>query len=546
MAASSAGASAWNTFAATCAEDDAAKAATLRASFNDPSRVRAPVKGFETNWVPIKTSDKGGRKAGAAENANQVKNNDEMDIEMTSVSDMGSPPAKRVMTSKVASDVEVDILPSTKQIGTSTDGGCDVVGVQGSDQVKNNDEVDIDMTSESDNGCPVNQVITEPSKVNSAINQSGAGENAAVGVSSLNNATGAAAWNNFATACAENDAAKAAAYRASFNDPSRVRSAGREIQANWKPVETSNDGGRKVFAAQDHHQTKNTDEVDIDMTSESDMGSPPAKPAVPSKIAQDEKASTPPKPAVPVTQNVAPVTQSSTEDKVADGIRSKLPASLATRAHTPPKTHMKLVPDAIQNKITKFLALDKPEGRDAHLELVEMQSLSHDTEHELKRPLRLQYDKEWLAITRVFADELELNNKQARVPRCKNEAVYLKAIKESEDWVEEHVVKAGKLDIPENFVRVAPVYDPSVALLGVDGPPEYPNPQTQQFCDLIGITNKFALTPEQIEQRMAAGPPPLARPDLDPERRRGKRGGHHRGNGKKGGKNSPKNDQSSG
>lgn len=543
MAASSSGPSAWNNFAATCAGDDAVKAAEFRAAFNDPSRVRAPTKDFNTNWKQVKTSGGGDRKISVGQDANQVKNNDEIDIEMTSVSDIGSPPAKRMMTSKVASDIEVNMLPSSNQAKTTEDGGHEVVAAQSSDQVKNNDEIDIDMTSDSDNGCPVKEVNTEPSKDESAVNKSGAGEKAAVGISS-DNATGPAAWKSFAVTCAANDAVKAAAYRAAFNDPSRVRSPAREVQANWKPVDASNDGDRKVFAAQSPDQVKNNDEIDIDMTSGSEPGSPPAKQVVTSKIIQNEKGSSPTEPVVPVTRDPAPVTQSSTEDKVADGMRSKLPASLARRAHTPPEAQMKVVPEAIQNKITKFLALDKPGGRDPHLELMEIQPLSNDIKHEIQRPLRLQYDKEWLAITRVFANELELNNKQARVPRCKDEEVYLKAIKESEDWVEEHIVKAGKLDIPENFVRVAPVYDPSVPIIGVEGPPEYPNPQTQQFCDLIGITNKFALTPEQVEQRMVAGPPPLSRPDFDPERRRGKRGGHHRGRGRnKGGNNANRNHQ---
>jgi lariat debranching enzyme len=99
-------------------------------------------------------------------------------------------------------------------------------------------------------------------------------------------------------------------------------------------------------------------------------------------------------------------------------------------------------------------------------------------------------------------------------------------------WVGEHVVKPGKMMVPEDFAQTAPVYEPATGIHVARGPEEYSNPHTQAFCDLLQIPNAFHATNEERVRMMQQGPrPDSARPD----RRGGYRGGsraHGQGRGR--------------
>ena len=170
----------------------------------------------------------------------------------------------------------------------------------------------------------------------------------------------------------------------------------------------------------------------------------------------------------------------------------------------PPITELAVCPEAITNKITNFLALDKCVRGHEFLCLDEITVISDPDGIQTERPYRLQYDKEWLAITRVFAEDLILGDPTATVSLDKGGDYYRQRIIEEEAWVEEHVVQAGKLAVPENFVPTAPYFDPYVPITTQDMPPEYNNPQTEQFCDLVGVKNKFHQSEEESQCRMSA------------------------------------------
>lgn len=212
--------------------------------------------------------------------------------------------------------------------------------------------------------------------------------------------------------------------------------------------------------------------------------------------------------------------------EVSQDIRELLPESFARPTTSVPSTLP--FPPEIRNRATKFLALDKCLPNKNFLQLLEISPLSPA---EYQRPLGLEYDKEWLAITRVFANDLHVGDPNAQVPVDRGDAYYRPLIEKEMEWVEENIVKAGKMMIPEDFVRTAPVYDPATGLLPEGMPQEYSNPHTQAFCDLLQITNPFHASDEERAVMMQRGP----RPDFE-RSAKGSRGGSRDGSRGRGGR----------
>ena len=197
-----------------------------------------------------------------------------------------------------------------------------------------------------------------------------------------------------------------------------------------------------------------------------------------------------------------PITETSV---VSDGIRALLPASFARPAIPAPKPTLPF-PKSIANKTTRFLALDKCLPNRKFLQLLEIEPKSKGSTSSYSRPYRLSYDKEWLAITRVFAPDLSLGNPQVSVPPNKGNAHYLPMIESEEEWVERNLVAQGKMFIPEDFEITAPVFDPEDDIGSIAQPKEYTNPQTVRFCKLLDIANPFDLNEEERAKRMQQGP----------------------------------------
>ncbi|KAL2799866.1 lariat debranching enzyme, C-terminal domain-containing protein [Aspergillus keveii] len=314
-----------------------------------------------------------------------------------------------------------------------------------------------------------------------------------------------AAWQNFGDVAAKNEAAENDRFFAEQgrNPPSPTPDVKHNL--TWRKVDSDEDGvGRKVASVErngaprekkqktkHHDQVMNADEIDLGLDSDSDLDAEPL---------------TAKRPMAESTNNPKPSTQSD----VSEDLRKQLPSSFA--APPPPQPRPVPVqapfPAAIKNTTTNFLALDKCGPRDEFLQLLEIDPVSEATNAQVERPFRLQYDKEWLAITRVFAADLQLGNHSARPPSDRGGAVYRPLIEREEAWVEENIVKAGKLDVPENFVITAPIYNPAVPITVEEQSREYTNPQTAAFCDLINIRNKFHLSEEERDARIAAGPRP--------------------------------------
>ena len=257
---------------------------------------------------------------------------------------------------------------------------------------------------------------------------------------------------------------------------------------------------------------RNTDEIDIDMDDEDSFYELPKLPLDSTGSVRSMHATKPP--------------------VVSEDIRALLPASFA-RPVVPSPPPILSHPESISNKTTHFLALDKCLPNRNFLQLLEIEPMSRPPIPSYSRPYRLSYDKEWLAITRVFASELRLGNSVAPVSPNKGEAHYSPMIEAEEDWVEQNLVAQGKMAVPENFEITAPVFDAAVDIGTMEQPREYTNPQTVYFCKLLDIENPFDLSEEERAKRMQEGPKAeRQRTGGDRGRLRGRGGGTGRGRGR--------------
>lgn len=206
------------------------------------------------------------------------------------------------------------------------------------------------------------------------------------------------------------------------------------------------------------------------------------------------------------------------DDSASNGVSNEIRAQLAAMSSTfAEKEKIERSPDLplpadITNKTTKFLALSKVEqGHDREfLQLLEIQPVSVSTPKPLARPIQLEYDPEWLAILRTFAPELQVGGIQTdRVSHHRGDTHYRDRIVEERAWVDVNI-KQDNLIVPQNF-EITVERDDKGNALGQDEqemPLEQTNPQTADFCKLIGIENQFDFSEEDRATRVAAGPAP--------------------------------------
>lgn len=220
-------------------------------------------------------------------------------------------------------------------------------------------------------------------------------------------------------------------------------------------------------------------------------------------------------PAAPEDTTEAPTKE------VLEDLRAQLPASFSRPKPGPKGTPGQPVPPTITNTEVRFLALNKCEPRRDFLQVCDLHPVDpsqfdkhppSETASEPNKRYALQYDPEWLAITRAFHPLLTIGDRSATVPANEGEETYRPLIEKESAWVRENIVAQGKLDVPHNFVQTAPALidgcDEALWSLhsGVQ-PREYTNPQTTAFCEMMGLTNLWDATEEEREERRRTGPP---------------------------------------
>ncbi|KAI0168092.1 lariat debranching enzyme, C-terminal domain-containing protein [Pestalotiopsis sp. NC0098] len=155
---------------------------------------------------------------------------------------------------------------------------------------------------------------------------------------------------------------------------------------------------------------------------------------------------------------------------------------------------------SIFNTETRFLALGKCPPGQKHLELCYIKPATVGPKP-TSTELRLEYDPEWLAITRVFHQYITIGDRNANPPADKGEEVYAEMIDKERVWVDEHIVAQNKLAVPENFMSTAPPHNPGDPEAVSWQPEEYTNPQTALFCELLQIKNLWVATSQERKAR---------------------------------------------
>ena len=229
---------------------------------------------------------------------------------------------------------------------------------------------------------------------------------------------------------------------------------------------------KKQKVSEEETNVKNSDEIYLDLDSDSDPEEDQKKAMLTSQA---------PTPNDNGDAAASDSKDTPNEDDIPEDIRNQLPSSFKRPEPSEPSTNAPLSTE-ITNTETQFLALDKCLPNRHFLHLAEFHTISDQTDVHNERPYRLQYDKEWLAITRVFADDLQLGDSKAQPPPGKGGNFYAPLIVQEEEWIEEHVVKPNKLTVPDNFMPTAPFYDPAVPLTTGEMPPEYNNHRLLSFA----------------------------------------------------------------
>ncbi|KAF2030101.1 lariat debranching enzyme [Setomelanomma holmii] len=267
----------------------------------------------------------------------------------------------------------------------------------------------------------------------------------------------------------------------------------------WEHLDTQASANANSAVTNGSAPSKNEDAIDLDVADEQPVVAPKNDAEIDLDLDMDDAQPATASSAAPKDATVRADSKDTSE--VPQDLRDLLPESFA------PKKYEAVAslpfPEEITNKTTKFLALDKCLPKRSFLQLFEVTPHSPAP---LQWPLQLEYDQEWLAITRVFAGDLQVGDPDAQVSPDKGDAHYRPLIEREMGWVEEHVVKAGKMTIPDDFEQTAPGFEPALGIHVPQLPEEYSNPHTQTFCDLVQIPNVFHASEEERSQRQQIGP----------------------------------------
>ncbi|XP_055912913.1 lariat debranching enzyme [Eupeodes corollae] len=147
-----------------------------------------------------------------------------------------------------------------------------------------------------------------------------------------------------------------------------------------------------------------------------------------------------------------------------------------------------LVPHEETGRVTKFLALDKCLPKRRFLQVLDIDSVEHTDDGEIK----LEYDLEWLTILFLTNHLISVKSSHHYMPGPNGSERYIFTPTDEE---KEHVHKklGYDLKIPENFCRTVEAFNPNDINTNPQQPKSQINPQSLQFCDNLGIDDPLSM-----------------------------------------------------
>ena len=189
-----------------------------------------------------------------------------------------------------------------------------------------------------------------------------------------------------------------------------------------------------------------------------------------------------------------------------NGIKEKLKDLGITRAASSKVAQPNTLTE-VTNNLTRFLALDKIGPDREFINLMEIDLCSKTGSDSASKSylqktaegkFDLQYDEEWLAITRSFTDALEIKSKEGNILSGKSKTTCKRKIPQNINWVTKNVTAKDLLQVPKNFEIEAPCYNSAEEVISNHQPREYPNSQTDQFYALLKMPNPFSTREEEL------------------------------------------------
>uniref|UniRef100_A0A069DVC4 Putative rna lariat debranching enzyme n=1 Tax=Panstrongylus megistus TaxID=65343 RepID=A0A069DVC4_9HEMI len=156
-----------------------------------------------------------------------------------------------------------------------------------------------------------------------------------------------------------------------------------------------------------------------------------------------------------------------------------------------------IVPHKDDQKVTKFLALDKCLPKRKFLQII-------NVDHDAEKPIEIKYDLEWLCILHYTNHLISIDSSMVYMPGpgCDERWIFTPT-KDEKEFIFEKM--SGDLRVPLNFAPTAPTQEElqstpkkrrSVAPLL--------NSQTIEFCEKLGIDDPLALILEKTDNSNSA------------------------------------------